>query len=100
MGSLPDGVRHGSIKRKTACSSGKHAVVFLVCESRGTELSLGDNLYGALSCARTAIDAGISVDNVLTIASGDSLYRALSCASAALQTTVVDYICHTKILLK
>ena len=64
------------------------------------KLSLGDNFYGALSCATAAVDAGVSIDHILAIALRDSLYGALSCASTTFQTSVVDYICHTKILLE
>lgn len=56
-------------------------------------LSFG-SLYGAGICTSAALDALISVDNVLAVALGDSLYGALCCASAAGDAIITDNVCH------
>ncbi len=48
-----------------------------------SELFLNRSAYGANSSAVTAIDASISVNNILVVAFGNSVYGALSSASTA-----------------
>ena len=58
-----------------------------------------DRASWTCSCAGTAVDAGISVDNVLAISFRNSAYWTFASASAAAYTAVVDYICHGNYLL-
>lgn len=52
--------------------------------------------YRAGTGTSTAADAGIFVDNVLTVALADSANRTVSSASTAHNTVVTDLISHTK----
>ncbi len=51
-------------------------------------------LYRASSCASSAIDAGICVDNIDAVSLRDSLYRAFSCASSACDASISNLISH------
>ena len=61
-------------------------------------LALADSSGGAGASASTAIDAGISVDNVLAIALGNSAYGTFCCAASA-ATRIIDNVCHWNYLL-
>lgn len=54
---------------------------------------------GASVCASAALDAGISVDYILSVALRNSFNGALCCASAAGDAIVRNYICHFSCLL-
>jgi hypothetical protein len=59
-----------------------------------------DSLVGANICTATALDAGISVDNI-NIASRDSLYGALANAATASYTFVgINFVSHNSIVKK
>ena len=59
-----------------------------------------DSLVGANVCAATALDAGISVNNV-NITSRDSLYGALANAAATSNTFVgINFVSHNLYVLK
>ena len=60
--------------------------------------SLG-SLNGAGTCASTAFDAGVSVDNILAVAFGDSLIGALVDTGSTLNTIVADYVSHVDLFL-
>ena len=62
-------------------------------------LALADSSGGAGASASTAIDAGISVDNVLAIALGNSAYGTFCCAASAANTRIIDNVCHWNYLL-
>ena len=49
---------------------------------------------GAGTCTSTAIDAGVSVDNVTIVALGNSANGAAGFTSAAADASVSNYICH------
>ena len=51
----------------------------------------------ASTSASAAVDASVSVDNVLTIALRDRVYGAAICACAARDALIIDYICHFSI---
>jgi hypothetical protein len=63
------------------------------------KLCLSRSIYGANVCASAALDASVSVDNVLTVTLSNCIYRALTLACAAGDALIVNYICHEKILL-
>lgn len=50
---------------------------------------------GTYACARAAVDAGICVDNVLSVSFRNSANRALVCTSAASDAIVTDLISHS-----
>ena len=52
--------------------------------------------YRADTCTSTALNASISVDNVLAVTLRDSAYRTLASASSAANTIVRNNICHNK----
>ena len=59
-----------------------------------------DSLVGANISAATALDAGISVDNI-NITSRDSLYGALANAATASYTFVgINFVSHSKLYVK
>ena len=58
------------------------------------ELLFNDSFYGALIGTAAAVDANVSVDDVLLVTLGNSLNRALIGAGAALDTSVSDNECH------
>ena len=58
------------------------------------ELCLLGSTYGASLCARTAVDAGISVNYVYAVALRYSLYGTLSCASTATDAIFSNLKCH------
>ena len=57
-------------------------------------LSLCYSLYRALSCAGTAVNAGIGIDLVLSISLRDSSYGANLRTASALYTCIRNLICH------
>ena len=59
-------------------------------------LFLSGSVYGASICARTAADALISIDDVLTVAFGNARYGASICASAAADALIGNLVCHDK----
>ena len=62
-------------------------------------LVLGDDgAVGAGVAARTAVQAGVGVDDVTIIALGDSAHGASISASAAADTSRTDLISHSKYL--
>lgn len=65
---------------------------------QGCQLAL-DRASRTCSCTSTAIDAGISVDNVFSVALRNSAYRTFASACAAAYAAVVNYICHGNYLL-
>ena len=57
-------------------------------------LCLGSS-YGAVVSAGTAVDAGVSVDNVLAVLLADSLNRASICTCTAADALVsIDLVSH------
>ena len=72
----------GLCRRSNASRTGPPGVIYLslihifLCSL----LALADSSGGAGASASTAIDAGISVDNVLAIALGNSAYGTFCCA--------------------
>ena len=54
---------------------------------------------GAGACTSAAVDASVSVDNVLAVALGNCVYGAAVCASAARNALIGNYVCHIGILL-
>ena len=58
-----------------------------------------DCAYRALSSAGTTIDAGVRIDNELTISHADCANRALSLTSSTSYACTTDFICHNRILL-
>ena len=57
-------------------------------------------IYGAGTCASSAVDAVISINNVLAVAFSDSTNGAVCCASTACDASITNYICHKFILLE
>ena len=57
-------------------------------------LALNRSRHRAVLGASAAIDAGISVDNVLAFALGDGANRAVAGADAARDAIIVDNVCH------
>ena len=53
-----------------------------------------DGFSGAVINAGTAVDADISIDDVLFFAFGNSLDGAVVSAGAALDTSISDIVCH------
>jgi hypothetical protein len=59
-----------------------------------TELFSLRRINRTYACARTALDASISSDNVLAVALGNAIYRTLRCACTARNTFIRNNICH------
>jgi hypothetical protein len=57
-------------------------------------------IYGAGTSASAAVDAVVSIDNVLAVSFRDSTNGAVSCASTACDASITNYICHKFILLE
>lgn len=58
----------------------------------GLVLGSANGTYGS---AGTTLDAGISIDNILAIASGDSGNGALSLAAAASYAIITNFVSHS-----
>ena len=57
-------------------------------------LSLGC-AYGTYVCAGTAVNAGVSVDNVLAVALGNCVYGTFACASTAADALIGNNVSHS-----
>ena len=55
--------------------------------------------YRANTRASAAVDASVSVDNILAVSLRNSANRAALCASAASDTLIRNLVSHSKILL-
>lgn len=66
------------------------AVVFYVAE-----LSL-DSACWASSCTGSAVDASVSVDNVLAVSLRDCIYWAFASTGSAAYASVSNYVCHNE----
>ena len=62
-------------------------------------LALLRSANGTCACASAAVDASVSVDNVLAVTLGNCVYGAAISASAASDALVRNYVCHISILL-
>ncbi len=58
------------------------------------ELCLLGSTYGASLCARTAVDAGISVNYIYAVTLRNSLYGTFSCTCAAADAIISNLKCH------
>ena len=50
---------------------------------------------GASTLTSAAVDAGACVDNILAVTLGDSVYGAAVCARTARDAIVGNYVCHS-----
>ncbi len=66
-----------------------------LCNNSYLKLFSLRSLYGANTCACTAVDALVLNDNVLAIAFLDSAGRTFVSTSAASDAIVRNYICHS-----
>jgi len=57
-------------------------------------LSLLGSAYGASICARTAVDALVSVNYIYAITLGNSFNGTLSCACATADAIFSNFVCH------
>ncbi len=46
------------------------------------------------ACARTAVNASISIDYILTVAFANSTYRTFSCTCTTADAIIINSICH------
>ena len=67
-----------------------YAVVFYVAE-----LSL-DSACWASSCTSSAVDASVSVDNVLAVSLRDCIYWTFASTGSAAYASVSNYVCHNE----
>ena len=67
---------------------------FSVSHLKGEKLFLCRSTYRTSVCTRTAADAFVSVDNVLTVALRDAAGGASIGASAAADAFVRNFVCH------
>ena len=82
-------VERGEKEAKKQLPWGPRQLFFVV-----SKLTLNDSFGGALGSAGTAINTGISVDNVLGIALGNSLDGALLSAGTARHASVSNLVSH------
>ena len=68
-----------------------------LCNSKST---LVDSAGRANASTAAAGNAGISVNNILAISLRNSADRALALAGTATNTSISNYICHNRFLLK
>ena len=90
------------LDRLIAKKRGRTRAFFFMVKSRwpaNPELSLRNSADRALRFTCTAVDAGISVDDILCIALSNSLYGALSSTGSAADASIVNNTCHDKFLL-
>jgi hypothetical protein len=59
--------------------------------------TLRDSAYRTCACAGTAVDASISIDNILGITGRDSANRAAALAGTTHYAGIADYICHFQV---
>lgn len=56
--------------------------------------ALGDGTYRTLSLASAAVDAGVCIDFIMSIALCNCLYRTLSSAGTAADAGITNNTCH------
>ena len=70
-----------------------------MCNRFGPKLLSLRSVYRASICARTAVDADISVDLVLAVTLGDSVHGAALSSSAASDASIGNLVSHDSYLL-
>ena len=61
--------------------------------------AFADRFNGAAVCTCAAFDAGIGINNILSVAFADCAYGATVCTCAARNAVAADNICHCSYLL-